>query len=203
MIKMPHNWNEVKEVSDRAKLPLGAYVCQVKQCRVQDNDYGSQLAILFDISEGEYKGFFADEFAANQQQDKKWKGVLRVWLPKDDGSEKDEFTKSILKGMVTAFENSNLGYAWNWNEKSLEGKQIGILFRNEEWEYDGKSGWAVRPFRAISISSVREEKYTLPKDKPLANKSGAASYQAPAPSYLPPSDVNGYVKVDDDDELPF
>ena len=203
MIKMPHNWNEVKEFSDRAKLPLGAYVCQVKQCRVLDNDYGSQLAILFDISEGEYKGFFADEFAANQQQDKKWKGVLRVWLPKDDGSDKDELTKSILKGMVTAFENSNLGYTWNWNEKSLEGKQIGILFRNEEWEYDGKSGWAVRPFRSISVSSVREEKFTLPKDKPLAKKSGAASYQAPSPSYLPPSDTNGFVRVDDDDELPF
>lgn len=198
MIKMPNNWNEVKELSDRAKLPLGAYVCLVKQCRVQDNDYGSQLAILFDIHEGEYKGFYANDFAA-QQQDKKWKGVLKIWLPKDDGSEKDEFTKSILKGMVTAFENSNLGYKWNWNEKSLEGKLIGILFRNEEWEYDGKSGWAVRPFRAISASSVREEKFTLPKDKPLANKSGAASYQAP----LPPSDVNGYVKVDDDDELPF
>lgn len=201
MIKMPNNWNEVKEFSDRAKLPLGAYVCLVKQCRVMDTNYGSQLAILFDIQEGEYKGYFADEFAANQQQDKKWKGVLRIWLPKDDGSEKDEFTKSVLKGMVTAFENSNLGFTWNWNEKSLEGKQVGIIFRNEEWEYNGKSGWAVRPFRAISAASVREEKYTIPQDKPLANKSGASSYQAPA--YMPPSDTNGFVKVDDDDELPF
>ncbi len=201
MIKMPHNWNEVKELSERAKLPLGAYVCQVKQCRVQDNYYGFQLAILFDIQEGEYKGFYADDYAANTQQDKKWKGVLRIWLPKDDGSDKDELTKSILKGMVTAFENSNLGFTWNWNEKSLEGKQIGILFRNEEWEYDGKSGWAVRPFRAISVASVREGKFTLPKDKPLANKSSILTYPAPAP-YMPPSDVNGYVEVDDE-ELPF
>lgn len=202
MIKMPHNWNEVKEYTERAKLPLGAYVCQVKQCRVQDNDYGSQLAILFDIQEGEYKGYFADDYAANQQQDKKWKGVLRIWLPKDDGSEKDEFTKSVLKGMVTAFENSNPGFSWNWYEKSLEGKQIGVLFRNEEWEYDGKSGWAVRPFRAISVTSVREGKFSLPKDKPLVNKASGASYQAPAPAYVPPSDTNGFVKVDDD-ELPF
>ena len=202
MIKMPHNWNEVKEFSDRAKLPLGAYVCQVKQCRVQDNDYGSQLAILFDIQEGEYKGFYADDFAANQQQDKKWKGVLRTWLPKDDGSEKDEFTKSILKGMVTAFEKSNPGFKWNWNEKSLEGQRIGILFRNEEWAYDGKTGWAVRPFRAISVDSVLEGKFTLPKDKPLAKESNVVSFQTPAASYMPPSDVNGYVEIDDE-ELPF
>jgi len=199
MIKMSNNWNEVKEFSERTKLPLGAYVCKVKQCRVQDNDYGSQLAILFDIHEGEYKGYYANDFDSQQDQNKKWKGVLRIWLPKEDGSDKDEFTKSVLKGTVTAFENSNLGYTWNWNEKTLEGKLIGILFRNEEWEYDGKSGWAVRPFRAISASSVREGSYTLPKDKPLANKSSASS----APSYLPPSDTNGFVKVDEDDELPF
>lgn len=201
MIKQPSNWNNVKEFSDRAKLPLGAYVCQVKQCRVQDNDYGSLLAVLFDICEGKYRGFFAEDYAANQQQDKKWKGVLRVWLPKDNGSEKDEFTKSVLKGMTTAFENSNPGYQWNWQEKSLEGKRIGILFRNEEWEYNGKTGWAVRPFRAISVESVTEGKFTLPKDKPLTNKNGVP-YQAPDTSYAPPADTNGFVKVDDD-ELPF
>lgn len=199
MIKMPNNWNEVKEFSERAKLPLGAYVCKVKQCRVQDNDYGSQLAILFDIHEGEYKGFYANDFDSQQDQNKKWKGVLRIWLPKEDGSDKDEFNKRILKGMVTAFESSNLGYTWNWNEKSLEGKLIGILFRNEEWENEGKSGWAVRPFRAISAVNVKVGDFILPKDKPLANKSSASS----APSYLPPSDTNGFVKVDLEDDLPF
>lgn len=208
MIKMPQNWNEVKEISDRAKLPLGAYVCQTKQCRVIDTDYGSQLVILFDIYEGEYKGFYAADYASNTQQDKKWKGSLRVWLPKDDGSEKDELTKRILKGVLSSFENSNLGYNWNWNEKTLENKFVGIVYRNEEWEYDGKTGWAVRPFRAVSVESVRSGSYTLPKDKPLANKTENAfqpmnnSYQQPM-NTLPKSDVNGFVQVDDDDELPF
>lgn len=207
MIKKPHNWNEVKEFSDRAKLPLGAYVCQTSQCRVVDTDYGSQLAILFDIYEGEYKGFYAADFASNTQQDKKWKGVLRVWLPKDDGSEKDELTKSIFKGMVTSFENSNLGYAWDWNEKTLEKKLIGIVFRNEEWEYNGKTGWAVRPFRAVSVESVRTDNFTIPRDKPLATKANN-TFQQPMNSFsqpmnnLPKSDVNGYVQVDDE-ELPF
>lgn len=207
MIKMPHNWNEVKEFSERAKLPLGAYVCQTRQCRVIDNDYGSQLAILFDIHEGEYKGFYAADFAANTQQDKKWKGVLRIWLPKDDGSEKDELTKSIFKGMVSSFENSNPGYTWNWNEKTLENKQIGIVFRNEEWDYNGKTGWVVRPFRAISVDSVRNGNYSLPNDKPLTNKTDS-TFQQPMNSFqqpmntLPKSDVNGYVQVDDE-ELPF
>ena len=208
MIRAPRNWNDVKKISDRAKLPLGAYVCQVKQCRVQDNDYGSQLAVLFDVCDGEYKGFFAADFSANPQQDKKWKGVLRVWLPKDDGSEKDEFTKSILKGMTTAFENSNPGYKWDWQEKSLEGKRVGILFRNEEWEYNGSTGWAVRPFRAISVESVTEGRFTIPKDKPLVKKceinyqTASAAYQTPVSTYAPTANAGGYVQVEDE-ELPF
>ena len=194
MIRKPNNWNEVQEFSDRQKLPLGAYVCKVKQSRVQDTDYGSQLALLFDITEGEYAGFFQKDYAGNTAQDKKWRGVLRVWLPKDDGTDNDEITKRTFKGMTTSFEKSNPGYQWDWNENSLVGKTVGILFRNEEWDYNGKSGWAVRPFRAISADTVRNEEFTLPKDKPLKNK------QTAAPAY--PNPNNGYTEVDDE-ELPF
>lgn len=198
MMKKPTNWNEVKEFSDRPKLPVGAYVCKVKKTAVQNNGYGDQLILLFDIIEGEYKDYYANDFSANQNADKKWKGQLRVWLPTDDGSDKDEITKRTLKGMVTAFEKSNPGYAFDWNEASLVGKTVGILFRNEEWDYNGKHGWAARPFRAISTDSVREGSYTLPKDKPLSKTETAVlSYS------MPQSDVNGFVQVDEDDDLPF
>lgn len=202
MIRKPNNWNEVQEFSDRPKLPLGAYVCKVRKAAVQSTDYGEQLCVLFDIVEGEFKGFFDADFKANTMANKKWKGVLRQFIPKDDGSEKDEWTKSSFKGMVTAFEKSNPGYQWNWNEESLAGKMVGILFRNEEWEYEDKTGWAVRPFRAISIDSVRSGDFTLPKDKPLKNKTAASS------GYTP-SSYSGYgsqsfAELDEDDcELPF
>lgn len=194
MIRKPSNWNEVQEFSDRQKLPLGAYVCKVKQCKVIDTDYGEQLAILFDITEGDYAGFFQKDYAGNTAQDKKWRGLLRVWIPKDDGSDNDEITKRTFKGMTTSFEKSNPGYQWDWNENSLAGKTVGILFRNEEYDYQGRQGWAVRPFRAISADTVRNEEFTLPKDKPLKNK------QTSAPAY--PNPNNGYEEVDDE-ELPF
>lgn len=200
MIKRPNNWNEVKEFSDRQKLPLDAYVCKVKRAAVQNNQYGDQLCILFDIVEGEFSGFFNDEYKANTKEDKKWKGVLRLFIPKDDGSEKDEWTKRTFKGMTTAFEKSNPGYAWNWDENSLAGKLVGILFRNEEWEYDGKTGWAVRPFRAISVDSVREEDFTLPKDKPLKKNDSGFGYSVP--EYSTPAS-NFTVLNDEDAELPF
>lgn len=196
MIRKPSNWNEVQAFSDRPKLPLGAYVCKVLKAVVTPTLYGDQLQIGFDIKEGEHAGYYKADFAANPQQDKKWKGILRVWLPKDDGSENDENTKRTLKGMVTSFEKSNPGYVWNWNEQSLVGREVGILFRNEEWDYNGKQGWAVRPFRAISVDSVRNGTFTLPKDKPLNNSAG--NYTAS----MPKVDANGYVQVEEDG-LPF
>lgn len=202
MINRPNNWDNVQAFSDRQKLPVGAYVCDIKQAVVQENNYGGQLCVLFDISAGEYAGYYDDDFKRNQREDKKWKGVLRLWLPKEDGSDKDEWTKSILKGFIAAVEESNRGYTWNWDERTLAKKEIGILFRNEEWEYEGKTGWATRPFRAISVDSVEDGSYTIPKDRPLKNK--PASAQMPTYSNYPVPGASDFSMLEDDDaQLPF
>lgn len=200
MITRPNNWNEVKEFSERKKLEINAAVVKVRQAAIKSTDYGEQLCILFDIAEGDYTGFYKEDFDGQKPEagkEKKWKGVLRLFLPVDDGSEKDEWTKSTLKGMATAFEKSNPGYQWNWDEKSLAGKLVGILYRDEEWEWNGKTGWAKRPFRAISVESVREGSFTVPNKKSL-NRDTNVGYTV---MY---SEPNTYPTVDDpDEELPF
>ena len=207
MIAKPINWDAVRAYADSRKLPLGAYVCTIKQAVVASTNYGDQLCILFDISAGEWAGYYQEDYDNNPRDDRKWKGVLRQFLPKNDESDKDEWAKSLLKGLTTAVEESNRGYSWNWDEKSLAGKEIGILMRNEEWEYNGKHGWAVRPFRAISVDSVEDASYVLPKDKPLKGKESTVSTYAPSPatnfgSYsAPTSDFQ--MLMDDDAQLPF
>lgn len=197
MINRPSNWSEVKEFSDYRKLPLGAYICKVKKAVVQNTDYGQQLCILFDIEDGEYKGFYAEDYKNSTYDDKKWKGVLRVWLPKEDGSEKDEWTKSSLKGVVTAFEKSNPGYQWNWDENSLSGKLVGMVFRNEQWTYKGKTGWTVRPYRAVSVASVEECTYKIPADKPLKANASVGAMATAATS------ADFSMLDEDDSDLPF
>lgn len=214
MIERPTNWNEVREFSERRELELDAYVCKIKRAAVQGNEKGAQLCVAFDITEGDYTGFYAADFAANTREDKKWKGVLRLFLPRNDGSDKDEWTKAVLKGFCTAVEKSNPGYKWNWDESSLKDKNIGILFRNEQWAYNGKTGWAVRPFRALSVDTVRNGDYKIPDDKPLSSAPVSGSFPAPnnyggfgapAPAYQQSSN-NGLPAFDgmaDNDNVPF
>lgn len=190
MIERPSNWDSVQAFSDRPRLPAGAYVCRIKKAVIQSNSYGEQLAIVFDIEDGEFAGYYEADFRANQAENKKWRGVFRPFLPKNDGSEKDEWTKAHLKGLITAIENSNRGYVWNWDETTLAGRLIGLIFRNEEWEYNGKTGWTARPFRACSVDTVQDGEYTLPPDKPLKKADNPVS-------------SGSFTPIAADDELPF
>lgn len=204
MIKKPTGWENVQDYTDRKTLPLDAYVCRIKKAVVQQNTYGDQLCVLFDISEGDFARFYDEDFKNNQNEDKKWNGILRLFLPVNDGSDKDEWTKRTLKGFITAVERSNPGYVWNWDESTLAGRTVGILMRNEEWSYNGKTGWKVRPFRAISADSVRKGEFTLPKDKPLNPLTGAPTYVS---TNQPVNDAPQYgfndFKPMPDDDVPF
>lgn len=204
MIARPMNWDDIKEPVERQKLNIDAAVCRIIKAAVQNNSYGDQLCIVYDIAEGEYSGYYQEEFNQNTFANKKWKGVLRLWLPKNDGSEKDEWSKRTLKGFTTSIEKSNPGYVWNWDENSLKNKLIGVLYRDEAWEYEGKTGWAKRPFRAISIDSVREGNFDIPKAKSLQNKSTGGYGDYSTGSYGSYSDTTNYAVVEDEDsELPF
>lgn len=194
MIKKPNAWDEVSVFEDRPKLPAGAYICKIKKAVQQSNPYGNQLCVLFDISDGEFKDYYSNEFKTNLAEDKKYKGVLKVWLPTDDGSDKDKTTISKLKGFIKSVEDSNVGFSWDWNEDSLKGRSIGILMRNEEWEFNGKSGWTVRPFIALSTGRVEAGNYTIPADKALANKTADVPV-APAEVFSQTDNSDG--------ELPF
>ncbi len=189
------NYENTKTITERPILPVGGYIVKIRAAQVKEYNGQSgpflKLELAFDINEGEYKGFYQADFDSQNTEDKKWKGVLRQFIPSDDGSEKDEKTKMFFKTMIEAIEDSNNGYHWDWDEKKLKGKIVGCLFRNEEWEYAGKSGWRTAPLKFISVDKIRDGKFKMPKDKPLVNNSTA-------PAGFTPLDIS----VDDDD-LPF
>ena len=178
-----------RSFSGRETLPAGGYVCDILSAKVESNDWGETLIIAHDVAEGDYKGIFKRDYDNNDREDKKWRGTFRLCLPKDDGTEQDGWKKRSLGNFIWAIEESNPGYTWNWDEKTLKGKKIGLLYRNKEWEYNGRSGWTTEAISSDSVDDIREGKFKIPKDKPLANK--------------PVSVEQTFEELDDSSELPF
>lgn len=197
-MKKPANWDNVKAVAEREALPVGAYVCKIiaaenRTYPTRDGGSFDRLEVAFDIIEGDFAGHYQKDFDAQRGEDRKWKGVLRLYVPTDDGSEQDAWTQSVFKGFTEALEASNLGYHWDWEEKGLKGKLLGILFRNEQWAMGERSGWKTQPFRALAVDTVRAGKFTIPKDKP--NKNAVSIDVQPG--------AGDFAVVADDEDLPF
>lgn len=162
---------EVKRnAGGRETLPAGGYVCQIVNARVEENAWGDTLIIAHDVCEGDYSGIFKRDYDNNTNENKKWRGTFRLNLPKDDGSEQDEWKKRTLGNTIWAIEESNPGYTFDWDEKKLKGKKIGLIYRNREWSMNGRTGWTTEAGGADSIDNIRDGKYKMLKDRPLANK---------------------------------
>ena len=193
-----NNYDTTQTISARAQLPVGAYICQI--LKAEEKVYRSpkgewhKLEVSFDICEGEHKDFYANDYRSQSGEDKKWKGVLRMNIPTDDGSEADGWAKRSFKTNILAIEESNNGYHWDWNEAQLKGKTIGIVFRSEEWEYNGKRGWRTAPFKMVPAADVKSGNIKMPDPKPLNGK--AASQASTA------ADLSDFVEVASAD-LPF
>ena len=69
---------------EREIIPAGGYVAKVKAAMVEDTKHGDRLIIYFEVADGDYRGFFQRDYDAQPQEDKKWRGVYRTYLPKED-----------------------------------------------------------------------------------------------------------------------
>ena len=180
-----------KSVSTNEPLPAGGYVAKILNAKVDEYSWGEVLVISFDIAEGEYKDFFSKQYRENTREDKKWKGNFRLTVPQE-GNQYFEGQKRTFGNAIWAIEESNPGYHWDWIEAALKGKMVGVLFREREWEWDGKSGMTTEACTFVSVDDVRANNFKMPRPKML-NK--ATSQPANNSSFSAQDDLNS--------DLPF
>lgn len=162
---------ERKEQVEWEQLPKGAYVIKLLNVKEEanKNSSGTHLAIAFDIAEGEYQGFYKKAFENDTREDKKWNNdaVIYINCPEDNSQQWviDNFNK-----FITAVEDSNEGYHWSWDEKTLKNKLIGAKFCIEQSEYEGKIYDHTKAKWFIAAKKIRDGKYgKLPNDKLITN----------------------------------
>lgn len=166
-----------------AKLPKGAYVAKIMNVRYEKGENGasSRIIVQFDIAEGEYKDFFKKAYDADTSEDKKWKGKATIYEPTDDGSDKDKWTKNKFAKWTNAFEDSNKGYSWDWDENKWKGLLVGLNYRNTKKMIEGRPCIYTEVAYPLEVETVRSGKAPEAKDyiadnyKEDASASNAAS----------------------------
>ena len=194
MIKQ-YNGAKAQRRAAREILPKGGYVAKILDAKVQNYDFGDKLVLSFDVAEGPYNGFFKRDYNQNPNEDKKWRGVVRLSIPKDDGSEKDGFTKKSFAGWTKSFEDSNKGYVWDWDENKWVGKIIGIVFGETGTKIEGKDVIYTEARFAVDAQKVRDGKAPEAKFKAKNGYNGSANNN--------PDDEFLSVPAGKKEELPF
>ena len=188
------NYDKVQAASENTKLPVGGYEIMILDANIQEYTWGEILEIKFDIFEGDYKYFFTNQYNSSSvpKEDRKYKGTYRINVPKDDGTDLDEWTKRKFKRDIEAVELSNPGFKWDWDEKKLIKKRVGAIFFEKEYEYNGSRGMYTACHSFKDAAKIRSGEFTIPKPKMLIESSAASN----------PFAVSSDTDISDDD-LPF
>lgn len=199
-IKKFGDYAATKAYGNYTALPKGGYTMRILSATAKENSVGQYIEMELDVAEGEYRDFYKRDYEDQQTEDKKWRCRFFLNVPKDDGSEKDGWTKRRFKTFTEALEDSNAGYHFDWDEEKFKGLMIGGLFNEREYETSkGEIGRSANMAAVCSVNDVRNKKYTLPKDKLLDKRNGSGSGSGYA------VDNEGFMQIPEGEaeELPF
>ena len=136
-----------------------------------------QIHVYFDIAEGsEYDNYFKQKYEASKKfrpDTAKWQGIFRQNVYAQDG----ESTNPYFKGLITSIENSNPMYKWTWDEHTLKGKKLGMVFRERDFEVPSTGEIKTTVEAAWACDWDAYESMPVPKKKELVKKTPAFPQQ--------------------------
>lgn len=175
---------EATQETEFKKPTAGGYICMILDAEDVAWDElrqkGSYLKMKFDIANGDFVSYYTDL----SQRFGNWSNAatfIRSYK---------ESAMGFFKQFIVCVEQSNPGYKWNWDEKSLNGKFIGLVLAEEEYEYNGEIKTRLKVDKIKTVKDIQDGNFTVPAPKKLATSSEVMTAS------------NGYAPVSSD-ELPF
>lgn len=200
MINATYNRNNRRQSSGYTPLPKDAYVVRILSAKVVTTEKGTvQLVMAFDIAEGPYKGHYMAAFERSRNEDKRWPadGTFRLTIPYPGCP---DWVQINWDSALADIEDSNPGYVWNGDERTLKGKLVGAKMRIEEWrsKTTGDILESTKLYWTCVADDVRQGRAgTLPKDKRIEKKeAGAGNGNGNAA-------LDEFLAVGGEDEIPF
>ena len=182
--------------------PVGAYVAEIQEVRFVKKEKEwerDRIECFMEITEGEYKNRFHEVYS---DQSEKWgsatyRGIFRLIPPtEDEATQEDDWRKRVFESNLWCVQQSNPGYKWDWDEKKLKGKTVGISLRKRLYTYtkDGedKDGETIEIAQFETVDDVRNGKCRPMRDRDQRRKHDNADDSTDGSEF---TDVSGSVSV--------
>ena len=165
-MKATYEGYEGKKSSNFIDLPpVGAYIGEIQAAREAEQNGRPVVELFMEITEGEYKNRFHEVYEDQKERfgdNVKYKGIFRL-VPYMKGDE--DWRRKVFEENLWAVEQSNPGYKWDWDEKKLKGKKVGISIRKRLYTYNGKDRETTEIGRLESIEEIKAGKVKPLKDR--------------------------------------
>lgn len=161
---------EAKKAGNFVDLPpVGAYVAEIRNVRLLEADGKNQMRdvieMMVEITEGEYKGRYTEVYTDQKERfgdTTKYKGIFRLTPPVEND---EDWRKRTFEANLWCVQESNPGYAWDWDEKKLKGKKIGINVRKRLYRFNGQDRETTEIGKFETVDDVRNGKVKPMRDR--------------------------------------
>ena len=188
-MKQINNFENVQATTGDFKRPTpNGYICRITLA----DDYpfdantgkGDYLKIEYDIASGEFKDYYTEQY--NRFGGDFWAATMfRSYKEKALG---------MFKHFIDCVEKSNAGFVWDWDEKTLMGKFVGLVLAEEEYENNsGEIKTRLYVSQVKTVEQIKNGDFKVPELKKVKRNT-------PAPSV---SNSEFTVFDNADDGLPF
>lgn len=174
-MKPSYSGFEAKKAGNFIDLPpVGAYVAEIQNVRLLEADGKNQqrdvIEMMIEITEGEYKNRYHEVYEDQKERfgdSVKYKGIFRL-TAFVDGDE--DWRKRNFESNLWCVQESNPGYTWDWDEKKLKGKKIGINIRKRLYTFNGTNRETTEIGKFETVDDVKNGKCKPMKDRDTRDK---------------------------------
>lgn len=166
MILKPSIYDDIQLNEEFTPISLGGHKGVIVNVEEYTSDFSgnTSLKVYVDTAKDDMQpNYFAEQYKNDTRADKKWSNSAIKYV----SLKEDENCVRMLKAFLTAVENSNNNFKYNWDKDvtQLKGKKVGLVFALEEYENDKgetKTIAKLNQFRSIDkVDNVKIPKVKL------------------------------------------
>lgn len=141
-MKKPNGYDEAREAGEYTPVELGGHYAVVKQVtETQSRSGKDMIVVLFDFDKNDVQpDYFLKAFEDDTREEKKWPFNGSKYIMVLDYKDETKTSRNFKTFCSCIEKSNNMDIAWggsNWS-KQFNGKKIGVVFGEEEQEYNGE-----------------------------------------------------------------